>query len=510
MALRELVSGAPRVRDVQRVLHGRRSRAGAGELSYRVYMTLMLIIAVAAPIVRIGVLWISDAYVHANSSQLAAVLTAATALLVLAGSLVGPAYAGLAPLDLLYTTALPRHRLFAQPVIRGMVAGAFFGGVLGAMVVAARVLRADSELILAVAVLASATAIGVLAAFAMLLGQLGRGIRWLFASALALLVYAQLFLGFANDPWTGLAAAVLAESGVAALLPSSLLALASALFLAGAAPMLAGRLRWQSLREQATRWDTIHVTAGTGDSKAALDWLGAPVRVGRGWRLRPARTLTATILRRDLLGCLRTPARSLLGCGGVAVALWLWHLAMLNDTVWGAAALFVASVSLQPWCRGLAAAAAGVGSPQILPTSPRGLLLRHALMPGVLSLIMSVLGALGLTVFYGLDVAGFCGVLMSQALLLACALALRVTAALKGSLPMRLLAPSPTPMGDFSGITVALWMADGPVLSLLAGALLGVLWGAAVSSVGVFIWAVFGSLAVLGGLLWLARARLRG
>ncbi|QIK64376.1 hypothetical protein G7068_15050 [Leucobacter viscericola] len=516
----------PQLREVRRVLRGRQSRANAGEVSYRLYMAVMVVIVVVAPVARIGVLGFAETYAGGDPAVVAACTAAVTALLVLAGAQGGPAYAPLAPLDLLFTTAIPRARLFARPVTRGLIVGAVVGMLISGLIVVARAIRDDMTGELAVASLLMGAAIGTLAALGMLVGQLGRGIRWLLAAALLLLAAAQLLGGFRLDPWSLAASTVLSEASASAGGAGSLFAsgavLLCALLLMGIAPRIAALMRWEALREQAARWDVILVSAGTGDPKAALDRLGAPVRVGRRWHLRVSRGLTLAILRRDLLGMLRTPARSLLGLVGVVLALGLWLSALginrgflaeadpVRAGLLGGLALLITSVALQPWCRGLAAAAEGVGSSPLLPVSPQGLLARHLVAPFALAGLIVVLGAVVCASSGILTGAVTLGVACSSVVLVCCALALRTLAALKGSIPLRLLAPIPTPMGDASGINVALWMIDGPVLAVLIGALLGLLWAAGLASSIMMIWAAAISVVVIAAILLWARGRLSG
>lgn len=522
-------SGA-RVREVRRVLRGRRSRANAGEVSYRAYMAVMLAIVVAAPLVRIGLLWLTDLSFAGEAFGLAPALTAVTALLALAGAQGGPAYAGLARVDLLFTTALPRWCLLARPVTRGLITGAAVGVFAGAMVAVARAMHDDSNLALALALLVAGAALGLFAALAMLIGQLGRRIRWTLAGTLSILAFVQLLWGLGIGPWSLGAWVVFAGPGDALdLLLGPTLTLLCALLLAGFASRIAALLRWESLREQAARWDVIHVTAATGDPKVALDRMGAPVWVGRRWRLRGARSPTSMIVRRDFLGMLRTPARSLLGLLGVIAALGLWcgvfgidplgspvvgevtraqDPDLLRAAVLGGLAVLTASLSLQPWCRGLVAAAEGVGSPPLLPLSPQGLLARHLLAPFMLATLVSTLGVALLAISVDVTALELWGVAVTSVVLFASALTLRLLAALKGSIPLQLLAPIPTPVGDASGITVALWMLDGPLVAALLGALLGALWAAGMASGVALLWAGIVSIAMVAGLLLRVRARL--
>ncbi|UOQ61150.1 hypothetical protein MUN76_04040 [Leucobacter rhizosphaerae] len=528
---------SPELRAVRAVLRGRRDRADASEVSYRIYLAVMLVIIVGAPLVRGLVLWMLEALPVPGttpSEALAAVLTGLTALCVLAGAQGGPARTGLPQLDLLHTSAIPRRRLLAAPVARALALGAGLGMFVAGIVVATRLLRADLDPALAVALLLGGAGLGVLAAFGMLLGQVGRGVRWGVAGALAGLAALQLagWVGDADggglagpvDPWSWVAGLVFAAAdpgrSAPVLLLAGLLAVV-AMILAMLAPRMAARLRWEALREQAARWDAIGISAMSGDPKAALARLGAPVRVGRRLRVRPTAHLTLTLLSRDLLGVIRTPARSLLALIGVTAAAAIWGIAvgggagaaagtdpdLLVVGTLGAVAVLLAYAALQPWCRGLATAADGAGSPGLLPATPQGLLLRHLQLPLLLGLLAAALGG-GALVVSGWGAAPTAVAPVSAGALVGTALALRVLSSLKGTIPMRLLAPVPTPVGDASGINVLLWTLDGSIAAALLGALLAVVWALGIAAGGVPVAALITSAAVLAGVLLWARVRL--
>ena len=260
----------------------------------------------------------------------------------------------------------------------------------------------------------------------------------------------------------------------------------------------------------------------SGDPKTALARLGAPVRVGRRWRLRPSGRVTLAILTRDALGVIRTPARSLLALAAAAAAAAVWGLALgVGDPAaagsgpdlgrvgaLGAGATLLAYVALQPWCRGLATAAEGAGSPALLPVAPQGALLRHLLLPALLAVLAVGAGA-GVLLGSGVPVDGPPAfVLGSGAVPLAAALALRMLSALKGTIPLRLLAPVPTPVGDASGINVLLWTLDGTIAAILLGALLAVVWAVGITGGGVPVAALVTTVLTLGAVLVWARVRL--
>ena len=180
----------PELRAVRAVLRGRRDRADASEVTYRIYLAIMLIVIVGAPLGRGLVLWTLEVLPEAGSplsGQLTAVLVGATALCVLAGAQTGPARAGLPQLDLLFTSAIPRPRLLASSVWRGIALGAGVGACAAGLVVVVRLVRADLDPGLGAALLLAGAGLGAIAVTGTLLGQLSRSARWVLAGALAAL-----------------------------------------------------------------------------------------------------------------------------------------------------------------------------------------------------------------------------------------------------------------------------------------------------------------------------------
>ncbi|WP_053385419.1 hypothetical protein [Leucobacter celer] len=510
--------GRAETRAIRAVLRRRSDRIGLSEVSYRIYLAVMLVIIVGAPAVRGIVLWLSGALPAGGETSpgaLAAALTALTALLVLAGAHGGPAHAALPQLDLLHTTPIPRARLLAAPVRRGFAAGAASGALLAGLVAAARGLRGELDPGLGAALLLAGAGIGAIAAGAVLVGQAGRRVRAAVAAALALLALTQWRFGIPPDPWSA-AARLLASStdgatqtglGAATVFGLAVMPVLGAALAVVLAPLLVNRMRWESLREQAAGADVVQVLALSGDPGAALARLGAPVRTGRRWLLRPIRNLTAAIVQRDLLGIARTPARSLVALAGVGAAGALWGIVIgagpasagpVPAGLLGAGSLLLAHLAAVPWFRGLAAAAAGSGSAPLLPGSPAGIAARHLIVPGALATAAYLGGAIWSGAVRGSDVdpSALPGWVIpaSGVLVVATALLLRALAAFKGPLPMKLLAPVPTPAGDLAGINVLLWSLDGPISAVLAGALLGVLWAPVAATGG---WPIAASIVSL-------------
>ena len=432
-----------------RVMLRSRERPAVGELAYRAYFAVMLVIVVAAPALRALLLWLVEVLPAAHEvlpaglTVLAGSLLIFFVMLVVVGWYAMLARMSLPELDLLFTSSLPRWRLLLGRVVRlciGLVlAGAAFAGLL----LAAWMLRGDLDATAVAPVLIAGAVVGLCAAAGLLLGQRIRGTRW------------------------------------------------------------------QVLREQALQLDVVSALVFTGEFRSAAGRMGAPVRAGRRWHWAQRRWLSSAdgatrsgamlIASRDLLGIARTPARSLAALFGMMAAGMLVVSIFTAGGAGAPAALapLLAYACVGPWCRGLRVAGESVGAPPLLPFSSLGLLLRHLVVPAALSaLICGGTAAVASGLVFGLPFDGVAAAAILGVTVSLFAMALRLLGALKGPLPQRLLAPIPTPAGDLSSVNVLLWNLDGPILAAAIGVLLALLIG---NSPWVLSLAVLGMLALLIG-----------
>lgn len=180
------------------------------------------------------------------------------------------------------------------------------------------------------------------------------------------------------------------------------------------------------------------------------------------------------MLRRDLVGVSRTPGRlgaALIGtlaavvvAGTVALLPGsLAWLALAGSAAWGFLAL--GSVS-----DGVRHAVEAISAPTLYGVTDLHLLALHALLPIVMVLLTGLVGST-LTGLLGgspaLALAGTAGLFL--------AVLLRIFDAAKGPLPLALLTPVPTPMGDVSGISVALSQIGALLVATLVPTVIGLL-----------------------------------
>lgn len=449
------------LRAARRVLRRRAGLPSRSDLAYGIYMTVMVVVVAVAPVVRAVILALAEglptALDPATIAVTGAVVSGLLAVAVLAGAQTGPAHAGLPEIDLLHGTSLPRGLLLARPVRRFFIACAAAGVLLAGAIVAAQAVRGDlTSAAPALLLLCGGAGAGLLVAAAMLIGQLGRGPRWLLAGWFGALCVGFGAVQASHQPMPPAAAATILLTLIVALIVAGI---AGALI----APLIASRLRRDTLREQSVRLGAVSALALSGDLRMATAKLGAPVRTGRGWRWRMPRRIGAAIVVRDLVGLMRTPARSLAALAGAALVGAVLRIGAETGgalepgvaALVGAVAVPVAYAAVGPWCRGLRAAAETVGGVALTPLTPAALLLRHLVVPAGLA-VLTMGGTAGLP---GIAVAVI-------------AVLLRLAGALKGPLPQALLAPVPTPAGDLSGFNVMLWSLDGVLVAMLVGGVL--------------------------------------
>ncbi len=250
-------------------------------------------------------------------------------------------------------------------------------------------------------------------------------------------------------------------AGTASALP--LLVLASfAVVAAVCAPLCAARLDAQVVRAHARRWETMTLLARTGDLAGAAGGLRPPPAVGRRWRMPLTAPLSWATVQRDAVAAARNPARTLAALVAIAAAgaLWGWLPGLPTGLTWvaGLPAALLCFAGLGALCDGVREAVDSVGRPALFRQSPGRLLALHLTFPALAGLLVAAAAAL---------IAG--GPWIVAAAMALFVLAVRVMDAAKPPLPIGLLMPVPTPAGDASGMFVTLWQADAVLVAAAAG-----------------------------------------
>lgn len=227
------------------------------------------------------------------------------------------------------------------------------------------------------------------------------------------------------------------------------------------------------LLEQSLRWQRFGFMVQSGDAAGAFGGLRTAPRRGRGHSLLMTGPFWLVVLRRTVLGARRTPARAIVGSSvllacGAAVGV----TASLPDGVrWMLAvpAAFLAYLAVGVWCDAVRHGVDSAGTPSLYGRGPLILVLTGAIAPLIAAFTFGAVG-IAIGVLAGqVDASGVLGVWAWWALLAVWLVVLRVFDAAKGPLPIQLLMPVPTPVGDVSSGNVLLWQSDAVLLALLIG-----------------------------------------
>ena len=465
-----------RVTELRRAWRLRSSRRSTADTAYAAYVIVVMGLFVAAPAVVLVLERLNTpAVLGALSSPAAPAATTlgvglTWALAVWIGAGYGPVTIDPALVGLWAGTDLPRRAGLRRPFLQRTAGVA--AALAGAVALVGAVLLADGGVAQDAAFLVLGGAVaGVIAAVAWLVGQSAARHAW----------------------WIGLAVAALAV--VAAAWPPARWLAVAALAAPLAAPRLLDALRGPELLAQSVRWQSATTTARYGDLQSALGSLRALPRRGRRWRALVRGPDAVRFAVADLVGAWRTTGRSVTGAlalTGAGAALAVAAHQPFAPVLGGGAAV-LAFLALGVFCDGLRHAAALGARPGLFGYGPWRLFALHAVAPAVATLVSGVLAGTIVTA------TGRSPDLLALGLVLVAVLTVRAWGAAKGQLPVALLSPIPTPMGDLSGLNVAAWLADAPLVAALAGG--GTVWflaagrtGDAVVVVGILVAVLLASL----------------
>lgn len=499
--------------------HRARARS-RGEQLYLVYAALMTVLVVGVPamvsagraLAREDVLPLllrADALEAAAASALLA-----AAALVGVGALRGPA---LLPPFFTATLAggpLPRglvlRRPFARALLLPVLLAVMTAGLVAATLLAADRTGADGAARLVLAGLGVGLLWGCAWSAGQLLGPTGRRLLVLALGAAGTAVAARLAGGgrlgevlaggvgpdTAGAMWQGPSAAWVLGLVAAGVLGTAL------------CTALLGRLRGVDLAAQAARWETATTSATTMDlAGAAGTYRAAPAAARRLGAIGPG-PLVLVYARRDAVAWLRTPDRSAAGVLGVLLGAGVLGGAVLLQGPAAWAALLLGTLVLRTgagaFVDGLRHAVHTLGAPPLLGQRAGVQMLLHAVAPVLLLVVLAASGGLAVALLGGDDgaaVGGAAPVLLPVGMAVV-VLAARAWESAKGTMPLSLATPIPTPQGDLSVLAMLAWQADSVVVPLLGAVVLGLMlpMGPAL--------ALAAAAALCGALVLLTRGRL--
>ena len=462
------------------------SRSGlttTNDAGYTVYLVILVVLVVAVPLLRTLVLGLSNPVVLAamtstdshRSVGVGAAILAAGALLTARTR--GPVVASPFLTEFLAGSGLPRSDTLRRPFVVTVAVMTATAVTVSGLVVMALLLDAPTAAVPAVLlVLGSASYACVLA----VLSLFGQSSPRRVTTPLALVILCgALFIAIGFDavtlvtPW-GWLALLWQSLGPDAPIrwePAIALALSPLAFLA--APALLNGLRLSELMAQSRRWQTIGTLVQTGDVAGATGTLRAPPTRGRHVRILFTGPLPVAIFRRDVGAARRFPTRTALGSLALINAGWLtaqtatapagvnWIAAMAGS--------LLAYLAVGVLCDGLRNANENAAS-SVYGRSAVMMIASHALLPAVACIVLGLTGTLVATSF-GAPLAAVPWWLLLSIFIVA----VRVLDSAKGAMPIGLLLPVPTPVGDVAILNVIAWQADALIIVLAAAGALTVL-----------------------------------
>lgn len=503
LAPRERIGGT---RHLYQDRGGSRTQGDTAYLAYLVVLVLaMVVIPLLIGIARVlGQPEVLSALQSPSSDQVVlAVSGALLAAVTVVGMHRGPAHLPPVLVGTLASTELPRSRTLLRPFATAALGLTALFAVAGGLVATVLVTEGTTDLTGALAFTGASACLGVIAAAAWLAGQrIGPRHGWLLtASLLAATVLTLLVPDLALvTPW-GWVAEVWPPTALGepwALLPLVLVALVCA----ERVPRLLDRVRGPLLLRQARQWEIVSIAAYTADLSSALATFRSLPHLGRTWRAVPGVPAILQYAVRDLVGAARTPVRAVSGLIFLTVGGFLSTLALASTAVPAWLLMSLAAVAtfaaLGTFTDGFRHAAETRWAPTLFGHTSGQLFALHALLPALVAVACTLVGG-ALTGLTGWPSAS----LLEPGLLAVVIVAVRAYDSTKGPLPLTLLAPAPSPLGDMSGLMVMAWQADALILSIALGVGLALVTaaagllvaaGAAVLAVAVVILLTYGRL----------------
>ena len=447
-----------------------------GELSYRIYLAALILTVLLGPAVHALTVGLATPHLTAVMVRpdLPVLIAALGGLLawvmVAVGASRGPVLP--TPFDV-YRIAggpQPRRRSLRGYLARSLALLMGVGGVLGAVPPLSLLHLGHGGPTEVAAGALTGVGMALLLGLAWLAGQVWaaspRQRRWMVVAiaALTVAVGAALSLlpaGMAD--WSPVLLAVLALAALCGI------------------PALLDRLSGPVLLEQSWRWQGATTAGGAGDlAAAAAAYRPHPRRPVPRSAIGAARTLPLLFLRRDLIGAVRTPVRSVLGVVTLllAIGLIIWAVPSGGPWITIALAFGLGHLGMGVWSDGFRHTVQASAAPPLYGVSDEQLMALHALLPivivftlglgaGLIALVLSNLGAVG-----ALSSGLWALPAVVPAIILAVAgllftIVVRAYDAAKPPMPVSVMTPIPSPMGDLSGMSIALWQADALLIAVV-------------------------------------------
>lgn len=505
---------ADALREARAVLATRSARPAPADLAYAVYVGILFALICGTPLVRFVLLALGDPRVQtiltsASAVRWVALLSAGLVVAALLGGQVrGPVVPSPFVAEALGSSALPRRSTMRRPFVRAVAVLVGGGASLAALVLTSMALAGSVRPDDSVAFAAALVAYLLVVAVVWLAGQALAGSTVRVATLLVAAWVVVELLGPvpAVAPWDWLARLwPAASSAGTAAWPEPALAAAAVGALA-LVPLLLDRLRGPVLAVQSRQWERVGMLARSADLAGAVATFRALPTAGRRLRIPAPAWPPLAFLLRDVVGSLRTPGRAAVGACGLLAAGWLVAagVAASDGLRWipVVAGPLLAFLAAGVWCDGFRLAAEAAGRPALFGPPPARHALLHATLPLLVTGVLLGAGAAAHGALEGWSGADWSASAWAAGLG-AFLVAVRAADAAKGPLPVALLMPVPTPMGDASSLNVLMWQSDALLVTLVVGC--GLTWAFPTGGAAAAAWL---ALATVAALAW-ARRRLR-
>ncbi len=424
--------------------------------AYLVYMGILLALVTIAPLARGMWMLVTDPVVTAwllpevASAEAALIIAAVWVAALVTGRFRGPVVFAPFLAFAFSASPLPRRHAYARPFWRSAITTTLIGTLVAALVSAAWAAQGAATLMGLAGLIVAGAACGMIAA-----------VLWLFGQCSSVRA-------------TGIVVVLLATvgaAGVALLVPVGAALLATCAVVAAAlVPWMLDRLHAEMVLAQSVRWEAAQLHAGVLDlSASAATYQALPRGRHRFFAIRRAGRLATRILIRDGIAATRTPARLVAGAAGLLVAGGLMMLALASPSILVAAiAGLVTYVAVGPLTDGLRHAADASAALPLYGVSDLALVASHVVFPLFAAMVLLVLGGAAVLLWLpaALSLAASCAASIVLALT---SVGGRLMGALKPPMPVTLLVPMPTPMGDMAALARMVWAIDGVVVAGFAG-----------------------------------------
>ena len=424
--------------------------------AYLGYMGILLALVTIAPLARGMWMLVTDPVVTAwllpevASAEAALIIAAVWVAALVTGRFRGPVVFAPFLAFAFSASPIPRRHAHARPFWRAAITMTLIGTLVAALVSAAWAAQGAATLMGLAGLIVAGAACGMIAA-----------VLWLFGQCSSVRA-------------TGIVVVLLATvgaAGVALLVPVGAALLAACAVVAAAlVPWMLDRLHAEMVLAQSVRWEAAQLHAGVLDlSASAATYQALPRGRHRFFAIRRAGRLATRILIRDGIAATRTPARLVAGAAGLLVAGGLMMLALASPSILVAAiAGLVTYVAVGPLTDGLRHAADASAALPLYGVSDLALVASHVVFPLLAAMVLLVLGGAAVLLWLpaALPLAASCAASIVLALT---SVGGRLMGALKPPMPVTLLVPMPTPMGDMAALARMVWAIDGVVVAGFAG-----------------------------------------